>query len=206
MFFRPRPQIALAVLFVSTAIPAFSQVGPEGRGGGLPLSVGAGVSDYDVDWGHGRMMGATLWIDAQPVPLPRILNGLGVESEARDISLNRPNTVPSNFRLDTAGGGFTYHLNHFRNLKPYAKFEVDYGSIDWNNPDPRFKHETRNVLAPGGGLDYRILRSVWLRADYEYQSWPDIDKLRPNSSHILDPNGLTIGALYDFRRRDTNSR
>jgi opacity protein-like surface antigen len=201
-----RLRLVIAGLFLTVTFPLFSQVVPAATGsGGLPLSIGAGYALYNTDWGNSYMGGGALWIDWD---LSRfsILRGFGIEAEARDISLNRPNTVPSNFRLDTAGGGFTYHLNHFRNLKPYAKFEVDYGSIDWNNPDPRFKHETRNVLAPGGGLDYRILRSVWLRADYEYQSWPDIDKLRPNSSHILDPNGLTIGALYDFRRRDTNSR
>jgi hypothetical protein len=42
-----------------------------------------------------------------------------------------------------------------------------------------------------------------LRGDYEYQSWPDIAIYRPNSTHILDPQGFTIGAMYDFRHRNS---
>ena len=49
------------------------------------------------------------------------------------------------------------------------------------------------VLAPGGGVDYRVGGGVSLRADYEYQFWRHIFGPRD-----LNPNGITIGATYDF--------
>lgn len=168
--------------------------------GGLPITAGLGVSDYDVDWGHGRMLGGTIWIDYMPSRVPSILHGLGLEAEARDISLNHSSTQPANFRLDTAGGGPIYfaHVARFPNFHPYGKLILSYGGIDWDNPNPQFTHETRTVMAPGLGFDYRLYRSILLRADYEYQFWPDIAPSSPGT-HVLNPQGFTVGAMYDFR-------
>jgi hypothetical protein len=80
---------AVAVSLLTAAIPIFSQVVPQAKETGLPFTLGAGVSSFDVDWGHGRMLGGTLWADWHPSRIPSLLNGLGVEVEARDISLNR---------------------------------------------------------------------------------------------------------------------
>jgi opacity protein-like surface antigen len=49
-------------------------------------------------------------------------------------------------------------------------------------------------LAPGGGIDYRAFGNVWLRADYEYQDWPNIF----GKGYDLDPQGVTVGAMYEF--------
>jgi len=154
--------------------------------------VGAGVSDYDVDWGHGRMMGATLWIDAQPVPLPRIFNGLGVESEARDISFNRGTHTP-NYRQDTAGGGPIYKWRPSRNFDLYVKGLMGLASMDFISATPNYTHDTRTFVGMGGGLEYRAFRSIWVRADYEYQIWASL------MNGIPDPQGFTVGAMYNFR-------
>jgi len=193
--------IFAAAVLVAVAIPQLvAQVAPAGSTRVIPLKVGLGLSDYDVDWGHGRMLGGTIWIDYNPTHIPAILNGLGIEAEARDISINRSSTQPSNFRLDTAGGGVNYalHLRELRNFQPYGKFLVDFGGIDWNNPDPQYTHETRTVTAPGVGFDYRVDKSILLRADYEYQFWPAIALMNPGG-HVLNPQGFTVGAVYDFQ-------
>jgi hypothetical protein len=54
----------------------------------------------------------------------------------------------------------------------------------------------------GGGLDVRVFRAVWVRADYEYQYWPNfwITKANPTTGAGLDPQGLTVGAIYHFGR------
>jgi opacity protein-like surface antigen len=145
------------------------------------------------------MLGGTVWIDYTPNHIPAILYGLGIEAEARDISINRSATQPSNFRLDTAGGGvkYTLHLRRLRDFQPYGKYLVDFGGIDWNNPDPKWQHETRTVMAPGGGFEYRTYRNIFVRADYEYQFWPDIALMSPGG-HVLNPQGFTVGAVYDF--------
>ena len=55
-------QMLLVVLAVNLAIPAFSQVAPEAKGGGLPLTVGVGYSNYATDW-NGRLSGPMIWVD-----------------------------------------------------------------------------------------------------------------------------------------------
>jgi len=195
---------AISGLFLVLAYPVFSQVVPSASGSsGPPLAIGAGLSVFNTDWDSRYMEGGTLWVDWSFTGGPSLLHGFGLEAEARDISLGRGTGLPTNFRLDTAGGGVIYTWHHFHNLKPYVKFVMDFGGIDWNNPDPNFKHETRAITAPGGGVEYRVFRSIWLRGDYEYQSWPDIAVFRPNSSHILNPQGFTVGAMYDFRHHNT---
>lgn len=189
-FLSPIFAVSLFILFH----PAFSQTAPaayEGRS--LPLSIGAGASSMDVDWGHSRMYGATLWIDYYP-RLPRILNGLGVDMEGRDVNYGRPSDVPSNFRQDTAAGGPTYTWRRFPNFQIYGKGLIGFGSLDFKLVnDPGYTHETRTIYAPGGGIQARAFRHIWIRADYEYQIWPDLFQKNDN------PQGVTLGAVYDFR-------
>jgi hypothetical protein len=191
-FLSPIFAVSLFTLFH----PAFSQTAPAAYvDHRLPFSVGAGVSNIDVDWGKSRMYGGTLWIDYFPTRMPRLLDGLGVDIEARDIDYGRPaKSVPSNFREDTAGGGPMYTWRHFRSVQPYGKFVLAFGSVDFKLTNiPGYTHETRTVYAPGGGLMLHAYKHVWARADYEYQFWPDL------LGHTSDPQGFTLGAVYDFR-------
>ena len=186
----------LTVSLFAPVFPAFSQVVPTYSGPSLSLSVGFGPSRYDVDWGHGDMYGGTIWADWYPARLPQILNGLGVEVEARDISLHQ-NCIPAGFcpqknmRQDTAGGGVIYSWRHFRNFRPYGKFLFEDGSVDYY-PNLPHVHANLMVLAAGGGLEYRIFRPIWVRADYEYQDWGTL------LGNTLNPQGITVGVSYDF--------
>jgi opacity protein-like surface antigen len=193
----------LAVSLFAPVFPAFSQVAPAYSGPNLPLSVGIGPSGYDVDWGHGAMYGGTIWADWYPAQLPEILHGLGVEVEVRDISLrqncNPPGFCPQkNLREDTAGGGVIYSWRHFRNFHPYAKFLIEDGSVDHYlvTPTPSVprdqSHANLMLFAAGGGLEYRIYRPIWVRADYEYQDWGTL------LGNTLNPQGITVGVSYDF--------
>ncbi|MGH9604540.1 MAG: outer membrane protein [Terracidiphilus sp.] len=185
---------AVLSLLLAAAIPLQSQTAPDAEKGPLSFSLGAGVSNYNVDWGHGRMYGGAVWFDWYPIFLPRILDGVGVEAEARDISIGRSSTQPSNLREDTAGGGPIYTWRHFPNFHPYAKGLVSFGSMDFRFPtDPSYTHDTRTVKAVGGGFEYRLSGSIHFRADYEYQFWPHFF-----GHGTLDPQGITLGALYDF--------
>jgi hypothetical protein len=156
----------------------------------LPIVVGIGPSSYDVDWGHGRMFGGTIWADWYPEKLPHILRGLGVEGEARDISLNRSSSQP-NLRQDTAGGGPIYAWRHFRNFHPYVKYLIAHGSMDFYTGTP-YTHDTRTLYAPGGGIEIRFYRQFWARADYEYQTWQTL------LGHTPNPQGFTAGVAFDF--------
>jgi opacity protein-like surface antigen len=189
----------LAVGIFSITVPAISQVAPAYERSGWPVRLGIGPSSYDVDWGHGRMLGGTIWADWYPEKLPHVLRGLGLEGEARDISLDRSSTQP-NMRQDTAGIGPIYAWNHFHNFHPYLKYLIAYGSIDFVSPSPTYSHDTRTLYAPGLGFEYRFYRQFWARADYEYQTWQVLLGNTPN------PQGFTVGVAYDFGHPIQNRR
>jgi hypothetical protein len=193
MHFRRLSISIFGIIMLFAAVSASCQTAPSYQAQGLPLVVGVGPSSYDVDWGRGRMLGATLWADWYPKWVPRMINGLGLEFEARDISLNRSDTQP-NLRQDTVGGGPIYTWRHFPKMHPYVKYLISYGSIDFTTPNPAYTHDTRTVKAPGLGFEYRVYHQYWVRADYEYQTW------QPLYNGTLKPQGFTLGVSYDFLR------
>jgi hypothetical protein len=93
-----RTAVALAGLLVMTAFPVFAQVIPSAEQGGLPLVAGAGVSSFNLDWGHDDfghkryMEAVTVWFDwnLTRLPGPSLLRGFGVEVEGRDIDFGLP--------------------------------------------------------------------------------------------------------------------
>jgi len=224
MVFRKVLFIFLAAFLVFT-FPAASQVIPAGEGGTKPLSIGAGGSSFNMDWGddaqgHRRPLdGGAIWIDWHFYDLPRFLNGLGIEAEARDLSkfgpielskgygdLNCDGNSPPNcqpnpvgMRQDTVEAGPIYTWRRYARFHPYFKFLIGFGSMDFPQgaatyPDGKpYDHDTRTVYAPGGGVEYRLTRSVDVRADYEYQFWPDF-----LGRNALNPHGLSVGATYSF--------
>ena len=185
-------KLVLAVLFAALAVPTSSQVAPAAKGGtGVTMAAGAGVSDYKMDFGPGHEWGGTLWFYANLNGGPPLLRGLGVEFEARDLSVHRSPALPNDFRTDTLGGGLTYTYRHFHNFRPYMKFLGSYGSLDVKKTSSHF---TWVEWAPGGGIEYRPFGRVWLRADYEYQDWPNIFA----NGYDFDPQGFTVGAVCEF--------
>jgi len=185
----------LASLFLLTAIPAFSQVAASAYRDGLPLVVGAGLSDYNIDWGGGRREdGGTVYADWTIRHIPRVLLGLGIEAEARDITFDAPAAI-SFMQYETGGGGGIYHYLRPRNIHPYAKAGEAFGRIKFQPGDyPGTYHsDTRNYFYLGGGGDFHAWRHLWVRADYEYQVWEHLF-----GGNALTPNGFTIGPEYDF--------
>ena len=190
----------LAVSILSVAVSAFSQVVPSyERKSGWPFTVGVGPVNYDVDMGkeggRGRMYGFAGWFDIYPGKLPSILHGhLGAEGELREISLGRSPSEP-NVRYDTAAMGLIYVWRRLHNVRPYAKIMVGDGSVDFPRLSPTYAHDTRTFTAPGGGLEFRVKQDIWVRADYEYQTWQSLAVYG-----ALKPQGFTLGVSYDFTR------
>ncbi len=187
------PKLIFAAFFAAAVLPVYSQVAPAARQGGVPIVVGAGVSDYSIDWGPGRRMeGISAWVDWYPNHLPAVLQGLGIEATGHDINYGRPAGLGT-MRQDTGEGGPIYTFNRYGNFRPYVKYLIGIGSIDFLPSGP-YTHDTYRVVSPAGGLEYHAWQHIWIRGDYEYQFWHDVMSL-----HDLTPNGFTIGASYDFR-------
>jgi hypothetical protein len=187
------PPILVVALFAA-AVTASAQVVPAYKAPGIPLTIGGGGSNYDVDWGHGRMWGETVWADYYPGFFTSHVHGLGVELEGRDISIGRNLPAQKNIRQDTIEFGGIYSWHHFRNFHPYAKMLVGIGSYDFTTTNPKYSHDTRALMAGAGGFDYHVWGPFWARADYEYQVWQLL------LGNYPDPQGFTAGIAYDFGR------
>jgi len=198
--------LAFALFLFSSAYSIFGQSAPSGRTRKIPIAIGAGFSGYNPDYGHGHILGGTLWIDYYPNKLPSYLRGFGVELEARDLNYGRSPDLPGNLREDTAQGGLIYAWPRYRNFRPYGKFSEGYGNADAESDAGLRYHNSRTIFSGGGGFEYRLVRSVWLRADYEYGVWPDFFKhpATPTTPALpagrLNPQGFTLGAVYHFDR------
>jgi opacity protein-like surface antigen len=200
----------LAVFFACAAYSSLAQVVQAATEKNVPWAIGAGLSGYNPDWGHGHLLGGTLWIDYTPPRLPSLLRGISLEAEARDLNYGRSSNQPANLREDTAMGGLIYSWPRFLNFRPYGKFLEGYGNTDYecvtlaqcdSTSADRF-HDSRTIFGGGGGMEYRVLPRVWVRVDYEYQSWPNFFK-HPQSgapAGRLSPQGFTIGAMYHFNQ------
>jgi opacity protein-like surface antigen len=198
---KPYLVLALAVIFVCAGYSAFAQTAPAATEATPHLAIGAGFSGYNPDYGHGHLLGGTLWIDYSPNLGPPLLHGFGIEVEARDLNYGRSSSQPANLREDAAGGGVIYSWHRYRNIRPYGKVLIGYGNADYGeDPLAAYNHQTRTVTSEGGGLEYRVSQSIWVRADYEYQTWPDFFKNTAPAGK-LNPQGFTVGALYHFGSR-----
>jgi len=93
--------------------------------------------------------------------------------------------------------GPRYVLRHDR-WAPYAK--VMYGRGVFNYPpvngDPKIGPAANlayNIIAIGGGVDYHVIPTFNVRAEYEYQQWLSFP---PNG---LTPKIFSIGVAYRLR-------
>jgi Outer membrane protein beta-barrel domain len=117
---------------------------------------------------------------------------LGIEGEFHQ--LNDPDSTENVYER-TYEIGPRYVLHHGR-YSPYAK--LMYGRGVFNYPpvfgDPKIGPAANlayNLGAIGGGVDYRVLPGMNVRADYEYQRWLG-----------FPPNGITpwlVGVGVAFR-------
>jgi hypothetical protein len=187
------PKLIFAMLFVAAAVPVYSQVAPAAHQGGVPIVVGAGFSDYSLDYGPGnRMIGVSAWADWLPSGLPGAFHRLGIEATGHAIDWDLPKGFPR-MRQNTLEGGPIYVWHPYRNFRPYVKYLFGEGRIDFP-PSGTYSHDTFLVSSPAGGAEFHAGQHIWIRADYEYQFWHQVF-----GPHDLTPQGITIGASYDFR-------
>jgi opacity protein-like surface antigen len=191
-------KIWAAIFFLTASIPLLPQTAPDATLGGLPqLRLGGGISYFNPDYGHGRIYGETLWIDYALYNLPKDIRGVGLEFEARDISLGRPATTPV-LRIDSASAGPTYTWRRNGRIAPYAKLIFGLGNADYYVSGNRRYNQSRTLTTMGGGLEMRVAGRISVRLDYEYQYFPDF--FISNHGAPLDPQGFTLGAVYHFGR------
>ncbi len=209
MRFKLFPPTSLAVLLVFSAYPIYAQVAPAGVAKTLPLNVGVGFSNYDsafgsqnLSQGSDRLSGATLWLDYDPTWFPGRLSGLGLMAQGRDLNFGHQSNQPF-LREDVGSGGAIYRWNRFFLVRPYGEFLMGFGNADYLTPHDVHYHQTRTVTTAGGGAEFDAYHRLWVRADYEYEWWPNffitgLSLEGKDPAAKLDPQGITVGVTYHF--------
>jgi len=199
-----RSKLVLAALIFLLASPVFAQVAPAARIGGLPLGVGVGLTDFDTDYykpnipyWSGRMTGISAWADYS------ILHGIGVEVEGTSIFAGNPKPVArpgqvlygSSLKESTVQGGIIYKYRTVFKVRPFVKALGGIGQINFPSLNYFYTEETSGLYSIGGGIEYRAWNTIFLRGEYQYESWKGFR----SGSQPLNPNGFTIGATYYLR-------
>lgn len=158
------PEKLLVVLALATALLAprmlHAQAEPAGIGPGSYTSLGFTASSFNSGYGQQKLAGGTLYLDGN------LYRRVGFEAEARSLRFHATEDVRQNTLL--AGPRFSARGYNFR---PYTKLLAGVSFMQFPYGDA---HGRYLVLAPGGGIDYRIRHTpIQVRIlDVEYQYWP----------------------------------
>jgi opacity protein-like surface antigen len=184
-----RSKLVLAALLTLLTLPGFAQVAPAVKIGGLPLGFGVGINDYSLDYGPGRrMLGVSAWGDYS------LFHGLGIEVEGMSIFADRPSEIQPQMKQNSIKGGIIYKAHPVLGIHPYAKFLGGIGEIYFPSRNPFYTQDSFTTYAAGGGGEYRVWKTLFVRADYEYQFYENF-----LGKGTLNPNGVTVGATYYLR-------
>jgi hypothetical protein len=144
---------------IATARPASGQVVPAADAGGCKVTVGATATGYALQYGDRKMLGVAAIADVDTN------RRIGIEGEAQWLMFHQT----ANVHTTTYLIGPRYHMTFCR-FQPYAKGLIGFGQFNYPY---HLGQDNDLVIAPGGGVDFRISRRVRLRlADFEYQIWP----------------------------------
>jgi hypothetical protein len=149
----------LFAAFFMIASFASAQVAPAGDAGGYNLTVGATATGDYLQYGARKMIGINAIVDIDTK------RRTGLEGEAQWLIFHQTANVHTSAYLV----GPRYHLTYGR-FQPYFKGLIGFGQFNYPY---NYGTDTDLVIAPGGGVDFRLTHRVRLRlADFEYQFWP----------------------------------
>jgi hypothetical protein len=155
---------ALLLAFLSGGLAkARAQSQESAIGGEQGMSVGGTINGTYLGYGKRWIGGAGASVDIG------WNTRLGAEGEANFTFYRQFANTHSTTYL--GGPRYTFHvLGSGLRFRPYAKCLVGVG--DFNFPY-NYGHGSYFVVAPGGGVDYRLTYRLRIRvADFEYQYWP----------------------------------
>jgi hypothetical protein len=168
----------LGLLLVAIVFSTFAraQSAESANAGGYSIWVGGAVSGYYLQYGGLKNLGVSGFVDADTI------RRFGIEGEGRWLDFHQTN----NIHAETYLAGPRYHFNMGR-TQPYVKGLAGLGKFNFTY---NYAHGSYFVIAPGGGLDYRVNHRLSARADFEYQYWPQFT-FGPMSSA-----GVSVGIRY----------
>jgi hypothetical protein len=184
---------ASSLLFASSLA---AQSAPSATSRAMSIHVGGGISTFNPDWGcvnasvftcwDRHLTGITAIADANHVVLSR----LGVEAEARWLHWGGPGNglVQSNYLV-----GPRYRLLRVDRFSAYGKGLL---GESWMTIPGGYGSRRYFTFSLGPTAEYKVSKRLSVRADYEYEIWPQFAGISTLPNHKLTPNGFTFGATY----------
>jgi hypothetical protein len=177
----------ILVFLLSLATFAQAQVIYEGQGAPFSFTAGGSFSYFSADYAGNRLAGITAFADISPF----VFSHLGMESEGRWLTLNGAQGFREYNYL--AGPRIRLPLGSQGPIHPYLKSLAGQGIIDFPN---HLAYGRYAIFALGGGAETSVSRRCRIRADYEYQIWPNAPGITGLSNPALKPSGVTLGVSY----------
>ena len=138
---------------------AHAQAVPSADRGGLALSAGGTASGYSLGYGEQKLLGVSAFVDVDGK------RHMGVEGEARWLTYHQTNEEHATTYM--IGPRYSMYYGRFQ---PYVKGLIGVGQFNYPH---NLGKDNDLVLAPGGGVDFRLTHRIRLRVvDFEYQLWP----------------------------------
>jgi hypothetical protein len=185
-FIKPAPiaaLLALACLIGLAPTRAHGQAEPTATRSG-DLQIGGTFQDGDSDYAPERFRGYGIYTSFD------FRYRVGLEAEFHQIS---GNTSSQGIYERTYEIGPRYILRHGRRMQPYIKPMFGRGVFNFPAVGPGLHANLAyNIVSAAVGVDYRLSRSITLRAAFEYQNWMGFPP------HGLNPKIVDIGAAYHF--------
>jgi len=174
---------AAAVIFAAccAALPAHAQGGPTAaRAGDLQIGAGfaVGRSGYNFTPTHFLGEAAYTTFDWK--------THFGAEFNFHNIRSHQDSTV---YERTYEIGPRVYVVRG--SFLPYAKVLYGRGVYNFSNSIANVAY---NMYTYGGGADWRVARSINVRADYEYQNWMGFPL------GTLHPSVVTVGVAFHFHQ------
>jgi opacity protein-like surface antigen len=176
-------RLLLALLAFACIAAAQAQGLPAASGPGTFISVGAGYSFVQADYGQRTLGGGMAFVDIHPTWR------FGLEGEARLLRMNTSEGVTESTYL----AGPHIYIRPGR-LRPYVKILAGAGKISFPFG---YGQGTYFAYAPGVGVDYLVNDRWSLRLiDMEYQQWPQF------TFGTLHPYGASAGIVFRINKVD----
>ncbi len=150
------------------------------------LTLSGSYSYFDAAYSGYKLMGAVGQVNFAPLIWDRVAGQI----EGRWLTLNASRGFAEYNYL--AGPVYRITLLAHPRLHPYVKGLIGEGIVEFPN---HLAYGRYFVLAPGGGADLTLTSRWRLRADYEYQIWPQASGI-PGASGMMKPNGVSVGFTY----------
>ena len=169
-------------LLMSQATPTASRRLDMQVGGIFSLANPGIASNATIVYGQMNFKGGGVYATFDPT------NHFGLEISAREVF-----GVESVHEATYEIGPRVYGI--YRRFMPYGKVLVGRGVFTYPNS---IGSQAFTVGALGGGIDYRLSSKLYVRADYEYQSWFGFAAQVSAFPGSLSPTAASLGVAYHF--------